>query len=78
MPKDKKIHSQEELLKIQEESQKHALPEQKRVFSVSEKIRRKAHNLPDPRHPPLEWRDGKGYDHIFPFQGSIRQTTAIL
>jgi hypothetical protein len=38
MPKDKKVHSQEELKKIQEESQKQILPEQKRVFSVSEKL----------------------------------------
>jgi len=45
--KDKRMYSQEELLKIQEESQKQALPEQKRVFSVSDKIRRRVHNLPD-------------------------------
>ena len=67
MPKDKKIDSQEELLKIQEESEKQALPEQKRVFSVSEKIRRRVHNLPDPTRPPLGYDEHKAFDRVFPY-----------
>ncbi|HEX9666760.1 MAG TPA: hypothetical protein VGA95_09435 [Thermodesulfobacteriota bacterium] len=60
--KDKGIHSQEELLKIREESQKQALPEQKRVFSVSEKIRRRVHNLPDPKRLPLWYHEQQAID----------------
>ncbi len=67
MSKDKRINSQEELLKIQEESQKQALPEQKRVFSVSEKIRRRVHNLPDPTRPPLGYDEHKAFDRVFPY-----------
>lgn len=67
MLKNKKIHSQEELLKIQEESQRQVLPEQKRVFSVSEKIRKRVHNLPDPTRPPLGYDEHKAFDKAFPF-----------
>ena len=59
--------SQEELLKIQEESEKQTLPEQKRVFSVSEKIRRRVHNLPDPTRPPLGYDEHKAFDRVFPY-----------
>lgn len=65
--KDKRMYSQEELLKIQEESQKQALPEQKRVFSVSDKIRRRVHNLPDPVRPPLGYDEHKAFDRVFPY-----------
>ena len=66
MSKDKEIHSQEDLLRIQEESQKQVLPEQKRVFSVSEKLRRRVHNLPDPARPPLGYDEHKAFDRVFP------------
>ena len=67
MRKDKRKDSQEELLRIQEESQKQSLPEQKRVFSVSEKIRKRVHNLPDPTRPPLGYDEHKAFDRIFPY-----------
>ena len=67
MNKFKKIQSQEGLQKIQDESQKQALPEQKRVFSVSEKIRRRVHNLPDPARPPLGYDEHKAFDRVFPY-----------
>ncbi|MEK7542058.1 MAG: site-specific DNA-methyltransferase [Patescibacteria group bacterium] len=57
----------EDLQKIQKESTEQALPQQKRVLSAADKIRRKTSNLPDPVHPPMAWKDGKGYDHIFPW-----------
>ncbi|MEW6103520.1 MAG: hypothetical protein AB1630_06870 [bacterium] len=65
--KDKKGESQEVLQKIQEESEKQALPEQKQVFLVSEKIRRRVHNLPSPTRPPLGYDGHKAFDRIFPY-----------
>ncbi|MGC8666548.1 MAG: DNA methyltransferase [Chthonomonadales bacterium] len=59
--------TQEELKAIQEASQRQALPEQKRVFSVSEKIRRRVHNLPDPTRPPLGYDEHKAFDRVFPY-----------
>jgi DNA modification methylase len=67
MSKDKGIHSQEELFKIQLESQKQALPEQKRVFSVPDRLRRRVHNLPDPTRPPLGYDEHKAFDRVFPY-----------
>jgi len=55
------------LQKIQKESTEQVLPQQKKVLSAADKIRRKTSNLPDPTHPPMGWKDGKGYDHIFPW-----------
>jgi DNA modification methylase len=63
----RKIQSQQELQRIQEESQKQALPEQKRIFTVSEKIHRRVHNLPDPTRPPLAYDSHKAFDRVFPF-----------
>jgi len=63
----KSSQSQEELKAIQEESQRQELPEQKRVFSVSEKIRRRVHNLPDPTRPPLGYDEHKAFDRVFPY-----------
>lgn len=63
----KKIQSQKDLLNIQEESQRQTLPEQKKVFSVSEKIRRRVHNLPDPARPPLGYDEHKAFDRVFPY-----------
>ena len=67
MAKGKKKDTQEQLIKIQEESQKQTLPEQKRVFSVSEKIRKRVHNLPDPTRPPLGYDEHKAFDRVFPY-----------
>jgi DNA modification methylase len=67
MNKNKKKQLQEDLQKIQEESQKQALPEQKWVFSVSEKIRRRVHNLPDPARPPFGYDENKAFDRVFPY-----------
>ena len=67
MSTGKGIDSQEELLKIQEESQKQALPEQKRVFSVPDKLRRRVHNLPDPARAPLGYDEHKAFDRAFPY-----------
>ena len=52
---------------IQKESLEQTLPQQRKVLSASDKIKRKTSNLPDPTHPPIGWKDGKGYDHIFPW-----------
>jgi DNA modification methylase len=63
----KKVLSQKDLLKLQEESQRQTLPEQKKVFSVSEKIRKRVHNLPDPARPPLGYDEHKAFDRVFPY-----------
>ena len=52
---------------IEEESRTQALPDQKAVFSVAEKIRRRAHNLPDPTHAPLGWDEQKGFERVYPY-----------
>jgi hypothetical protein len=62
MSKEKGIDSQEELLKIQLESQEQELPEQKWVFSVPEKLRRRVHNLPDPKRLPLWYDEQQAFD----------------
>ncbi|MCK4473838.1 site-specific DNA-methyltransferase [Candidatus Parcubacteria bacterium] len=67
MKKSKIIQSQKDLQKIQKESLEQALPQQRRVLSASDKIKRKTSNLPDPAHSPIGWKDGKGYDHIYPW-----------
>ena len=59
--------SYKDLQKIQKESTEQVLPSQKKVLSAADKIRRKTSNLPDPTHPPMGWKDNKGYDHIFPW-----------
>lgn len=61
------IQTKDELEKIQKESQKQTLPEQKHVFSVSEKIRGKVSNLPDPTRPPLGYDEHKAFDKVFPY-----------
>ncbi|MEK7665044.1 MAG: DNA methyltransferase [Patescibacteria group bacterium] len=67
MKKMKVIQDKKDLEKIQKESTEQALPQQRKVLSASDKIKRKTSNLPDPTHPPIGWQDGKGYDHIFPW-----------
>jgi hypothetical protein len=61
------LQTHEELKAIQEASQRQALPEHKRVFSVYEKIRRRVHNLPDPTQPPLGYDEHKAFDRVFPY-----------
>lgn len=63
----KTASSSEELSGIEEESRAQALPEQKAVFSVSEKIRKRVHNLPDPTHPPLGYDEQKGFERVYPY-----------
>ncbi len=67
--KNKQIttQSQAELAKLERESQEQQLPEQKKVFSVSEKIRKRVHNLPDPARPPLGYDEHKAFDRAFPY-----------
>jgi len=62
----------QDLQKIQKESTEQVLPSQKKVLSAADKIRRKTSNLPDPTHPPMGWKDNKGYDHIFPWIHLLR------
>ena len=57
----------DELQKIEEESQTQKLPEQKHVFSVSQKIRKRVRNLPDPTRPPLGYDEHKAFDRVFPY-----------
>src|SRR3989338_4730730 len=59
--------SVEKFAAIEEESRTQALPDQKTVFSVAEKIRRRAHNLPDPTHAPLGWDEQKGFERVYPY-----------
>lgn len=59
--------STDDLASIEEESRTQALPEQKAVFSVAEKIRRRVHNLPDPTRTPLGWDEQKGFERVYPY-----------
>lgn len=61
------IQSKEDFDKLYSESSKQALPDQKKVLSATDKLRRKTHNLPDPTHPPMGWEEGKAYDKVFPW-----------
>lgn len=71
MNKDRKreniIQSEQDLLVIQKESEEQKLPEQKAVFSVSSKIRKRVRNLPDPTRPPLGYDEHKAFDRVFPY-----------
>lgn len=64
---NKTIQLTEDLKKIQEESEKQSIPDQKAVITVSEKLRKRLHNLPDPKNPPLGYDDHKGFDKVFPY-----------
>ena len=67
MKKSKATQSHKDLEKIEKESLEQALPKQRKVLSASDKISRKTTNLPSPTHAPMGWKDGAGYDHIFPW-----------
>lgn len=59
--------SKEELERIQKESERQERPDQKSVISVSSKLRKRLHNLPDPTNPPLGYDDHKAFDRVFPY-----------
>lgn len=52
-------------------SKRHTQPSEdlarKAVFSVSEKIRIRVHNLPDPTHPPLDYDEQTGFERVYPY-----------
>lgn len=64
---NKSIIDKEELEKIQKESESQDRPDQKSVISVSSKLRKRLHNLPDPTNPPLGYDDHKAFDRVFPY-----------
>ncbi len=59
--------SKEELEKIQKESEIQERPDQKTIVSVSSHIRKRLHNLPDPKNPPLGYDEHKQFDRVFPW-----------
>jgi len=59
--------SDQDLLEIQKQSEEQKLPEQKAVFSISSKIRKRVRNLPDPTRPPLGYDEHKAFDRVFPY-----------
>lgn len=63
----KNKQTKEELEKIEEESEKLARPDQKAVVTVSPKLRKRLHNLPDPTNPPLGWDEHKGFGAAYPY-----------
>lgn len=62
-----KIQTQADLASIQQESEKQSIPDQKAVVTVSAKLRKRLHNLPDPKNPPLGYDDHKAFDKVFPY-----------
>src|SRR4030043_990801 len=67
MSKDKTSQTKEDLEKIEEESGKQTRPDQKAVVTVSPKLRKRLHNLPDPSNPPLGWDEHKGFGAAYPY-----------
>lgn len=63
----KRKQTKEDLERIEDESKKQELPKQEAVFSVSKKIRKRVHNLPDPARPPLGYDSHKAFDLVFPY-----------
>lgn len=61
------VQSKEDLQKIQKESESQERPDQKAVVTVSAKLRKRLHNLPDPKNPPLGYDDHKAFDKVFPY-----------
>lgn len=64
---NKSIIDKEELEKIQKESESQERPDQKSVITVSSKLRKRLHNLPDSTNPPLGYDGHKGFDKVFPY-----------
>lgn len=63
----KKVQTKAELEKIEKESLGLERPDQKAVVTVSPKLRRRIHNLPDPTNPPLGWDEHKGFGAVYPY-----------
>lgn len=55
------------LEKIEKESESQVRPNQKAVVTVSPKLRKRIHNLPDPTNPPLGWDDHKAFGAVYPY-----------
>lgn len=62
-----KIQSKNQLEKIQDESEKQSLPESKAIVLVSQKIRKRLNNLPDPTNAPFGYDEHKAFDRVFPY-----------
>lgn len=65
--KSKTAQTTEELEKLVQESQKQSLPQQEKTFTVPSRIKRRAHNLPDPTRAPLGYDEHKAFDRVFPY-----------
>lgn len=61
------IPTKDELDRIQKESENQIRPDQKTIVTVSSKLRKKLHNLPDPKNPPLGYDEHKQFDRVFPW-----------
>lgn len=55
------------LEKIEKESESQVRPDQKAIVTVSSKLRKRLHNLPDPTNPPLGWDDHKAFGAVYPY-----------
>lgn len=70
-PRSKSTQTVQELEKIELESEKLKLPDQKAIFkadSIKNRAgRRGVHNLPDRLNPPLGFDSEKAYDNVYPF-----------
>jgi DNA modification methylase len=70
-PRSKSTQTLEELEKIEKESEKQKLPDQKTVFradSIKNRAgKRGVHNLPDRLNPPLGFDPDKAFDNVYPF-----------
>ena len=52
---------------IRKESEEQQRPDQKAVVTISPKLRKRLHNLPDPSNPPLGYDEHKQFDRVFPW-----------
>lgn len=61
------ILTKDVLEKIEKESESQIRPDQKAVVTVSPKLRKRIHNLPDPTNPPLGWDNHKAFGAVYPY-----------
>lgn len=70
-PRSKSTQTIEELKKIEQESEKLQLPDQKAVFkadSIKNRTKKRGvSNLPDRLNPPMGFDPEKAYDNVYPF-----------
>ena len=70
-PRSKNTQTVEELEKIEKESEKLQLPDQKAVFkadSIKNRTKKRGvSNLPDRLNPPMGFDSEKAYDNVYPF-----------